>query len=253
MSVSTNSVVHYTSKYVTLKSILKSQSFNVSYCLEEFENGENRLYQAVAMVSFCDIPFSHALQHMNSYGSYAIGLSKSWADKKGLNPVLYVGKKTPVNSGIIFQNETAIDLAEKLDENLGPISKILASITCYMCFIKHHTDDLQRNGHVVKKYSFYNEREWRYVPLNTYNECWIGFSPDDDLAKRKQKKQAKNKELRTKDIKLSFDIEDITYIILKNNKTIPNFLAFCKKNMTPGEVMMLATKITTVERIKSDF
>ena len=253
MSVSTNSVVHYTSKYNTLKSILESRSFNVSYCLEEFENGKNHLYQAIAMVSFCDIPFSHALQHMNSYGSYAIGLSKSWANKKGLNPVLYVGKNTPINSGVVFQSEATIDLSEKLEENLGLISKLLASLSYYLCFFKHHTNDLFRNNQVIKNYSFYNEREWRYVPINTYPECQLIFSPNDDLDTMKQKKKAKNEELRKKDIKLSFDIKDITYIILKNNKTIPNFLKFCKKHMTSEEVMMLATKITTVERIKSDF
>ncbi len=47
------------------------------------------LEKAIPMVCFCDLPLSQIRKHTKTYGEYALGLSKEWAIKKQINPVLY--------------------------------------------------------------------------------------------------------------------------------------------------------------------
>ena len=95
MSLSTNSVIHYTDSLSNIKGILKN-GFRIKYCLETFISKESYFSGAFAMVSFCDIPLSETKNHIKSYGGYGIGLSKEWATENGMNPVLYIDKDSIV-------------------------------------------------------------------------------------------------------------------------------------------------------------
>jgi hypothetical protein len=46
------------------------------------------------MVSFCDDPLSLAKDQIESYGSYAIGMTKEWGILNNLNPVVYIEKNS---------------------------------------------------------------------------------------------------------------------------------------------------------------
>lgn len=144
MSVSTNSVIHYTSKQSTLRNILTDREFNPSCCIEEIEIDSKSSRIAVPMVSFCDIPFSQASTHVKSYGSYAIGLSKKWADQKKLNPVLYIGKDTPVNSALsqileIIKEQAPLvenpDTGEFSMEKMASLMPLLNSLTIFYALL----------------------------------------------------------------------------------------------------------------------
>lgn len=87
MAISTNSIIHYTSSYGALTSILK-EGFRLKYCLEVLDLGKTKSRAAHPMLSFCDIPLSDSTQHFAVYGRYGIGLSKSWAISNGVNPVM---------------------------------------------------------------------------------------------------------------------------------------------------------------------
>ena len=83
MAVSSNTLFHFTRDYDTLTKILKGMSFWPRYC-QEF--GWNSGF-AVPMTCFCDIPLSQIKNHIDTYGSYGIGMSKEFAIKNEINPI----------------------------------------------------------------------------------------------------------------------------------------------------------------------
>lgn len=216
----------------------------------------------VAMVSFCDIPFSLAANHIKSYGKYAIGLSKDWANRKGLNPVLYIGKNTPIIGALDLAFNGLRDMLEiarvqntgELDYGkiVGPFSQISESSKLFLCFIKHYKDDLYRHQMVKKDYVFYDEREWRYIP-SYFEKYFHEIESDWSDEEIKKKKQEWKKELDENEIKLPFEITDVTYIILNKNSEIPKFISFIEDILPRNDMRYLISRITTVENIKNDF
>ena len=88
MPLSSNTIIHFTKTSEALKGILQT-NFKIKYCQENIKLQEE-LHYAAPMVSFCDIPLSQIKDHIGKYGAYGIGLTKEWAQKNKLNPVLYI-------------------------------------------------------------------------------------------------------------------------------------------------------------------
>lgn len=80
---------HFTNGRTNLFDILDSH-FKVSYAREKVEGSETKREFAVPMVSFCDLKLSELKTHMGKYGNFGIGLTKEWANRNGLNPVMYI-------------------------------------------------------------------------------------------------------------------------------------------------------------------
>lgn len=91
------------------------------------------------------------------------------------------------------------------------------------------------------------------MPTQDMKKYAISIEPDWDSEKIKRVKSDWNDELRGSDNKLQFEIKDITHIVLKKNSQIPKFVLFCEKEMPKEEFVDLIPKITTIERITSDF
>ncbi|WP_315057402.1 abortive infection system antitoxin AbiGi family protein, partial [Chryseobacterium indoltheticum] len=117
MGLSSNTIIHFTKNFTNLKGIL-ANNFRISYCREKIISENKDIDYLIPMVSFCDIPFSQILSHVNNYGSYGIGLKKKWAEEKGLNPVLYIEKKS------VLANSIFSDLFEKLKSGRERISDL---------------------------------------------------------------------------------------------------------------------------------
>jgi len=100
MAISTNSIIHYTRKYDTITSVLQ-EGFRIKYCAEALKLGNDKFSKtAHQMISFCDIPLSNSKQHFSAYGRYGIGLSKDWAKRNGVNPVIYIDKNSLIAESI---------------------------------------------------------------------------------------------------------------------------------------------------------
>jgi hypothetical protein len=99
--ISSESIFHFTKSKKILLSILKNE-FQPHFCFERCELGNRVIKGAYPMVCFCDIPLSQVKEYIGEhYGDYGIGMSKSWAEKSGLNPVLYIKKTSHLAAHIM--------------------------------------------------------------------------------------------------------------------------------------------------------
>lgn len=89
MGLSSNSIIHFTNSSEALKGILRN-NFRITYCKETIQLDKQTVTFHVPMVSFCDIPLFEIKNHIDSYGNYGLGLTKEWAIKNKLNPVIYI-------------------------------------------------------------------------------------------------------------------------------------------------------------------
>jgi hypothetical protein len=257
MSVSTKGVFHYTNSLNNLLNIL-ANGFYPSYCKETMSYGKREYTYAIPMVSFCDIPLSEINSHVFKYGSYAIGLTREWAQKNRLNPVVYIDQNSNLAFGIInILDFIFLDWHEWLKEKefdhfyehvyKGGINVITSS--------KNFEGKLLRNG-VEKEYTFYNEREWRYIPqihidhVTDYPDI-IWDEEIDEINKHYTSKP------HFKHYGVEIKANDIKYLIIPDKSFLPEFL-FKLKNIKGlfednDQYNYLITNVVTLDRIKEDF
>jgi hypothetical protein len=99
LTISSNTLFHFTINMDHIISILE-EGFRPNLSLEDLSCLQLEQKLAIPMVSFCDIPLSQTKLHMKHYGYYAIGLSKSWGQKNGVNPVLYTYQGSPLAASL---------------------------------------------------------------------------------------------------------------------------------------------------------
>jgi Putative abortive phage resistance protein AbiGi, antitoxin len=161
MGLSSNTILHTTDKKGLL-GILKEFSFKPYYCNEMVSAGKDIINAAFPMISFSDFPVSE-LKYRFSYGRYGIGLSKSWARKNKLNPVLYVEKK----SQLILDYYKQFITDEKKISEIGKDKARIDTILLMLSYMKNYQGHLKIERLKIdeKNYRFSDEREWRFVPL----------------------------------------------------------------------------------------
>jgi len=220
MAISANSIIHYTDKFEKLQNILSDGGFQVNYSLEKVVTRGNKSFSlAIPMVSFCDIPISEYKKHffklknkktLGYYGDYGLGLTKKWAEKNGLNPVLYIESNSFVGTSLRHTVERIVKNHYQLPN----------SLVHFPCYTKNHQGPLERDGKIVDRaYRFYDEREWRYVPLQDQIKGPL-FIPGKEYSVEK-----KYWNDRLRNTQLSFDLDDISYIIVDNDKEIEDLLS----------------------------
>jgi hypothetical protein len=249
MGLSSNSIIHFTNTKEKLKGIL-TENFKVKYCLEEITFPlKGPVSYAAPMVSFCDIPFGEVKNHISNYGPYGIGLTKEWAERNSLNPVLYLEKNSSLAKSYWSIYESYILKSNKKLNEFSPDEYCILDLMRYM---KNYQSDLVRAGKVLKDYRFSDEREWRYVPEFSEHYYMIldGNSYDTDDKKNKQNEKLEK-------LRLEFDPNDIKYIIIEKDIEISEFLDLLRtskgKKYSYSDVERLMTRLMTTEQIVSDF
>ena len=246
MTISTNSIIHYTNRFDSITSILQ-EGFRIKYCAEVLKLGSNNFSKAAhPMISFCDIPLSDSKQHFSAYGRYGIGLSKAWGMKKGVNPVIYIDENSLIAKSIY----NLIKARRKNDTNLTEKQK--REILKIKSYAKNYSGSLKKGKINNQNYKFYDEREWRLVPnTNTLNGAKFSIS----LSAYQNNKEKYNDKL--KNCRVFFDVEDVSYIILDKTSQIHKMIKFLKDTYedrcTSKELDILFSKICSTEQIVSDY
>jgi hypothetical protein len=204
------------------------------------------------MVSFCDIPLSQIKNHISNYGHYGIGLSREWAIRNKLNPVLYVepGSHLAVSYRKIIKyfSKTAPTLPKEVKGDTREAMKQALDVVRY---IKNYEGPLTRRTKTFEKYRFSDEREWRYVPDYSCpcQMLYTATSFSKDGAKEKSA-------VDISDLRLKFDPNDVKYIIIKSDSEISEFVDHLRKTKgkkyTHDDIERLTTRLLTSEQIHND-
>lgn len=253
--VSANTLFHFTANKENLINILVNE-FRPHFCLEDLSILEPRDREdpesaeiAIPMVSFCDLPLSQIGFHLSVYGDYGIGMSKTWAMRKGITPVLYLHDDSQTGSGL---NELLDHSKINLDDQNLPTAmgeRFLHLIS----FFKAYEGDLWREGGTLSNVRFYNEREWRFVPrlpIDSYREL---ADKGDFLDSEKRK--AANEKL-AEGSRISFEPNDIKYLIVRREDEIVQLIRdveLIKGKYSHEDVLLLSSRIISAEQIRTDF
>lgn len=247
MSLSSNTLIHFTADKEALKGIL-SENFKLKYCREVLNWGHNsRSIIRVPMTSFCDIPLSQIKDHISKYGHYGIGLTREWAVKNKLNPVLYVQP----DSSLAQSYKQFIDDIAKDKDHFKDKKDVVKRLLDPLRYMKNYEATLERNGKTFRKYRFSDEREWRYVPPYTQG-CRILYTDRDYSIDGAPEAAAAS----ISAYRLKFRPNDVKYIIIKNDKEIGEFIEHLRhakgKNYSQSQIERLTTRLFTSDQIHKD-
>ena len=247
LTISSNTLFHFTNNIDILINIIKN-GFKPHFCLENmnliFSHDNELLEHAIPMVCFCDIPLSLVKSHMENYGKYGIGLSKEWGMQNNISPVLYAYDSSEIISSITKIAVEAYQGEETIKEQIYP------NILRIFSFTKPYEGTIKRDeiDHTIR---FYDEREWRFVPLE--DPFKYGISKESFLNKTSLDKI--HEELWKKVI-LQFNPSDIKYIIVAEENeiiTIIDTIEQIGKEYKEDEVKLLGSRIISAKKIYEDF
>lgn len=247
-SISANTLFHFTKNKDTLISILKS-NFRPSYCCEKYYLGKGGTWQ-VPMVCFCDIPLSQVQEHTSWYGEYAIGMTKEWAIKNDINPILYINQEIKLIDTIKENLNYLIEERDINRENKKHIQSIIDNLLYQYAFIKPYEGEQyqQKADRRIHK-RFYDEREWRYIPV-CEDKSLFCFATAFFYGQHERL----NESIRSYSI--NFEPKYINYIIVSKETEILEIkrqIENIKGNFPHNDVELLTTRIISMERIKEDF
>nr|WP_294895056.1 abortive infection system antitoxin AbiGi family protein [uncultured Pedobacter sp.] len=156
-----SSIIHFTEKYDTLKSILTEQSFRLKYCNEVFYLGDKVASKAVhPMVSFSEQIVKNIDRKYITYGKFGIAMNRSWVTAKKLHPVLYLDKNSTVANALTLLLKARRD---KTETQLTSLVKV--SIMTIKCFTKNAVG--YNSYFDINDFNFKTEKEWRFVPTKS--------------------------------------------------------------------------------------
>jgi len=251
MSLYPTTLFHFTDKESLYK--ILSSNFCVSYAREKIIGPENHREFAVPMVSFCDLKLSE-LKYFLKYGKFGVGLSKDWANRNGLSPVMYINRHCQLMDNLI-SGITGIYSQLGLVDNISQFNSLNKSYLNVMNtyrYIKNYEGELWRHGKLENiNYRFADEREWRFVP----NLDTEGVAPFVGISNIRTKQQKEIYNSKVKHIRLKFKPDDIKYLVVEKESDITdliNHLHFAKLNHNEEIRNRLASRILTVEQIEND-
>jgi Putative abortive phage resistance protein AbiGi, antitoxin len=277
-NISAHTLFHFTYNKNSLLSILKNGLY-VRYSLENFESLINDKAEIVfPMTCFCDIPLSHVRRHTNTYGKYAIGLSKSWGMENQINPIIYTYPKSATTSILndVFENiENFFDIEEKElekfkfnrsaeivyerfnireEEFSKRVESVNSKLSHFIRYIKPYEGKFYRNGNYLENLvRFYDEREWRFTPSREFlfsKEMKDSYKSEYFIDPRKRR--ALNIKL-AKHIKLEFEPNDVKFIIVERDIEIPDMIKqlddIFGKTASSNDLKLLGTRLISLEQI----
>ena len=226
--ISSKYLFNFTSSIDYLVETLEHSAFSPRYNHEDFRYLHSHLYEIrkvyVLMKCFCDIPFGPLMEkHIKKYGPYGIGLRKDWGLKSNLIPIHYL----PVSNENVWYEKHLTKLyksisSKKIDDDVKDFL-----VNYFICTKPYKNDD-----------TVFYEREYRYVPtLDNIKK----FSSEDIRIKHHINLPNQNPKIfndvtesnnlkNNKCINLTFNLNDISYLIVENENKIDQIRTLIRGN-----------------------
>ncbi len=255
MEISADYLFHFTNDIKHIENIMIN-GFKPFYCMEKLSyisvNGEY-LEFAFPLVSFCDLPISLQKQHRKRFGGYGIGLNKSWGNTNHLTPIVYTSEKA-FTSGIL---NNFIDLYEMFYSYIekqkqtnktlqGNSNNMLQGFNnnisyLMMCFKPYegHRYLKEEKRFDENKSRFYDEREWRYLPIKV-NGLKLSLSKDQY---EDSKTLYEENLMIQKNNHLKFSLDDLDSIYLKEESEKSSLLKKLSRKYNSSELSIIENKI----------
>jgi hypothetical protein len=251
MGLSSNELFHFT-EFRFLKSILNNKAFFPRYSLEFChlsDQFERRAPLApIPMVCFCDIPLEMTKEHRQRYKNFGIAMTESWKLKNKLNPITYYqfdSDLANVTCELMNTPSNFIELINdyyKTDSRIHILETIAKKLRYQQYFIKQYENKeniyIEYAGKVreFEKRRFYDEREWRYIPFQADKNEDL-FITIEEFDNETTLKEANN---RMRKYKLSFEIDDISFLIVESEKQRAELNQLCESIFSqPPEIKVL--------------
>jgi len=240
-----HTLFHFTDSVETLAKIIRT-GFWPRYCSEDFRWYNEQLgYVAYPLVSFCDIPLTRIKDHVGFYGGFGFGMSREWAIRARLNPVIYLSENSALRYSIL-------NLAQPEHFVLpAQVPKFIDHLFELLALIKPLSGKMTRSGGGEADKDFYLENEWRFTPTLPQGRKCI------PIQKFEAEQDVYNKYTFDSCL-LRFDIKDINYVIVQKEADRAAFLTILNQMEADGEydgaqLQELRSNVISLERIEKDF
>ena len=218
------------------------------------------------MVSFCDIPLSQTQEHIINYGSYALGFDKQWGMKKNISPVHYIYKDS-ICARVIREVYKSLP-KDAFNQRCGCLQ--FNAQTAIFYYGKPYRGKMLRPT-TMDDVTFYNEREWRYVPFadQTIKErAEIPAEVRPMLSEREYGIPEVRHDATTslhRHYRLTFAAGDVKYLIVENEQEIPEIVDFINdklveqgentelRDCSENDKKRLTSRLLSMKQIKQDF
>lgn len=245
MKPKSDTIFHFTKEISFLQDILLN-GFWPRYCLEDMRwySGNDSL-SAYPMVCFCDIPLSRVDEHVDFYGDYGIGVTREWAQKNGLSPVLYLNESSIQHQSIkrLFLNNLESPYYKEAADDINNL----------ISYIKPISGKMLISDKFIEK-DFYQENEWRYSVGGVASELKVRpFLYESEYRNPKilDDQNSKSKSFYS----LVIQPSDIRYLFVRHESDIPglaNFIHSKLEHYSNADVKILTSKIMSLETIRRD-
>lgn len=154
-------LIHFTSSYENIESILDNECLWLKYCKEDFFNASGKVASAAVhpMVCFSNYDEEELPKQTITYGQFGVQFTWDWAKRNNISPVIYMQRNSMAASGLeVLLNERR--------KNTILSKKIRLSIIQIKCFTKNaigYNSKMKDDN-----FDFTKEKEWRFVP--SYNK-----------------------------------------------------------------------------------
>lgn len=278
-SFRTSSVFRFTKDFELLKKIIRD-GIIPNFCEEDLSFDGVDFCVGIPMASFCDIPITLLDEHNSRYGNYGIALSKDWAKKNGLTPVMYIANDAVLQSVYHHyqQNQKVLDWYHRDEVKARLANDTLIKGFPLGDYVKMLSAEQEHavNTHIIgylKKYegiynkkpiNNYEENEWRYLVPDEKGTEWFWSKEEYMKWRFPDGDKTAKKPLPTEELKkhtLEFDASDIKYILVKDDDFKARVIEFIKglktiggRKLTSGKANEdLITRIITLDQVKMDF